>query len=185
VTYNGVGMTLSDSMVNNGGPNAYLSLWYLINPATGTNNIIVTNSGAGNTVSACSASYTGASQTGVPDAHGTNSQASGSTSYTWGLTSIANNCWIVSGLLWPVTPPLTAGANTIVRQQPELVICGATLVDSNGPMTPAGTDNLNLSGPSEPWTFTAISATFAPAATPFSPLHSTFISQAVNRASTY
>jgi hypothetical protein len=62
VTYNGVSMT-KDSTAPYGGNGS--TLFYLINPATGANNVVVASATAGN-LQGCSFSVTGAKQTGVP-----------------------------------------------------------------------------------------------------------------------
>ena len=63
ITYNGVALTKIASVING----RYFSLWYLIAPATGANNIVVTSS-VSDILRSCAVSYTGAKQSGVPDA---------------------------------------------------------------------------------------------------------------------
>ena len=62
VTYNGVAMTSAVTPVANANPDKQY-LWYLINPATGANNVVATMSPASDSVSFISQSYTGVHQT--------------------------------------------------------------------------------------------------------------------------
>ena len=63
VTYSAVGMTkLAGSPVTNAGGGARNYIWYLIAPATGSNNVVVTTSGAVQII-AGAVSFSGADQT--------------------------------------------------------------------------------------------------------------------------
>jgi hypothetical protein len=93
VTYNSVSMTNVPGATIVGSDGNQLSLWYLINPASGTNAVAVTCSGS-NFPSARAVSYTGAQQSGVPDASG---EATGTaTNFSNSLTSVANDTWHVA-----------------------------------------------------------------------------------------
>ena len=71
VTYNSVALTaLTKSGTVTGA--GFSQLWYLINPATGANTVQVNRTGTTGRLTGCSASYTGAKQSGVPDAQNTN-----------------------------------------------------------------------------------------------------------------
>lgn len=72
ITYNGVAMTRLRAQVGSTG-NFYSYLYYLENPASGTNNIVATASSS-SLMGAISASFTGAAQVSSPD-----SSASGTT----------------------------------------------------------------------------------------------------------
>lgn len=115
VTYNGVAMTLIWSIAHGGLWDC--TLWYLVNPATGTNNIVSTSSVSTFHVHA-NASFTWASQTWVPDA--TVSWNWISSAYTNTLTTIADNCFHIAfsrtsaatNSAWSSTTNLTAtGSN--------------------------------------------------------------------------
>lgn len=95
VTYNGVAMTNvpTNSPVSNPS-GAVLYLFYLINPATGANNVVVT-AAVSDTIRAVSASYTGVKQSGQPDASG-NGTASGAASITDSITTVADDCWVIA-----------------------------------------------------------------------------------------
>src|SRR5437016_3064177 len=84
VTYNGVTMTAVNAGVTDGASD-YGKMYYLLNPATGAHNVVVTVSSG--SVAAYAASYTGVSQV-APEANSTNSANPG-TSLTDTLTTIA------------------------------------------------------------------------------------------------
>ena len=94
VTYNGVAMTQSTN-VKYSTANERLYLYYLAAPATGTHDIVATD-GVTSELWCASASYTGAKQTGIPDATPVSAQTAG-TSFNASVTPVASNCWVVSG----------------------------------------------------------------------------------------
>lgn len=98
VTYNGSGATLVFSITQSGA--ARLSyIHYLVAPTTGTNNIVWTwGASATNLRGGCVVTYSGASQTGQPDASGKTEQASNITINT-NITVVASGCWVINGLL--------------------------------------------------------------------------------------
>ena len=134
VTYAGVSMT---SIYNVGyNSNArQIGLFYLIAPSTGANNVVITISG--NTafqIEGCSASYTGAKQSGQPDAN-TDSLATGNVATrTVSVTTVANNCWLVGGA---INVANTSAANTTIRQYNNNDDADA-IFDTNAAQTPAG-----------------------------------------------
>ncbi len=90
ISYNGVSLTkLADY-------GARSQVYYLINPATGAHNVVVSggNYTGGYNGEATSASYTGAKQSSFPDSSNTGSN-SGSNSITINTTVIASNCWLL------------------------------------------------------------------------------------------
>lgn len=92
VTYNGVSMTKIGSTVTIESSVAYLSLWYLLAPATGANNIVVTKTSGYNT-SIASVSYTGVKQSGQPEVNNTNTGSG--TAPTCSMTPLTNNAMLV------------------------------------------------------------------------------------------
>lgn len=136
VTYNGVAMTRYVQAVD--ASNYSIYLYYLLNPASGANNYVVTGSGVifGQVVS-----YTGVSQTGFPDAGSTN-QSTG-TSQTTSLTTVANNCWVFAFFEFNVSQSgiPAAGAGTTIRQSQLSIFYS---VDSNAAISPAGSTSLSL-----------------------------------------
>lgn len=85
VTYNGTAMTqLAGSS----------QTWYLINPDTGSHNVVCTVPG-GQTASVVSASYTGVDQSSpIDSSHSDNFNRS--SPWTINTTVVANNCWLIS-----------------------------------------------------------------------------------------
>jgi len=135
ITYNGVSMTLvAEASAQS---NIYSSMWYLIAPSTGANNIVA--SFASQTYDWCaSASYTGVAQSGFPDASSSGNNTS--TSITGTVTTIADNAWTVMTPLCNAAG-ITGGTGTTVRAisptNGRQAIC-----DSNGDITPAGSSSL-------------------------------------------
>ncbi len=89
VTYNGVSMTQLVKDV--GGSSGYRYVYGLLNPATGANNIVISDSGVTN-LYAVGASYTGVKQSGLPDDTdqiNINAANSGTLNFT---TNVAD-CW--------------------------------------------------------------------------------------------
>lgn len=156
VTYGGNAMT--SIAVNTGSFNHYQSLWYIIAPTSGANNVVVSVSSA--TIRAYAASYTGAAQTGQPDASVVPAEAT-TTSYATSLTTVADNCWIVWGMSAMSGAALTAGTHTTVRHQPEVTAFGAAFCDSGALFTPAGSSTLTVTSSSQ--LFCSIMASFSPA----------------------
>lgn len=135
VTYNGVALSRIGSEVTQGAIVA--SLWYLINPATGSNNVVVSRSGSG-TVQGASSSYTGVRQNSIPDA--TNSNQTSATSISVATTTVADNCWVVAGGTCG-NGGLSNGTATTMRQSGtnDIFIC-----DNNTAQTPAGSVTLAI-----------------------------------------
>ena len=93
VTYNGTSLTLlgSKRAVFIYGQ---VSLWYLLNPSTGSNQVSVAFSGT--TDKSCHAgatSWTGVAQTGQPDAVAGSTATTQNPSVT--VTTVADNCWCI------------------------------------------------------------------------------------------
>ena len=153
ITYAGAGMTKIDSQLDTATNFRHTELWYLIAPATGANNVIVTYGvEPSDFFSVGVASYTGVKQSGQPDASGKNtSGASNVTAMSKSITTVADNCWIVGAAsnLSNGTSN-TADSGSFLRQSIyERVAGGRELwqLDSNGAKTPAGSF-------SQGWTWT-------------------------------
>lgn len=124
-TYNGVAMTQIGTEQEISGMRT--SIWYLVNPAEGTNTVSVTHGGGSGAI--VTASYTGASQTGVPDSVGFNAGIVSSLTVT--TTVVAENCWLWGGFN-DIGGTITAGSGTTERHS---VIGGdyeVSVTDSNG-----------------------------------------------------
>ena len=94
VTYDGTAMTLaSGASVTVPTENTLLRLYFLTNPSSGNNNVVITLSSSG-FMQSISTSYTGANVSNQVDNTTTNTTSS-ATSLTTSLTPVADNCWIV------------------------------------------------------------------------------------------
>lgn len=137
ITYNGVAMTRVGMGVAQTNSRTYL--YYLINPDTGANNIVITSS-ASTKIRGTGMSYTGANQSGVPDAFTSGNGSSATMTGT--VTTIADNCWLV-GSFFGNGAGLAASTGTVSRGIPGV---GAAArnggFDSNSVKTPAGSDSL-------------------------------------------
>ena len=140
VTYNGVATTQimsADPSVPFSTQNNYL--WGLAAPTTGTNNIVVSDSGAG-TLVVDAALYSGAQQTTAIEATGTNSGALGTTASV-SVTTITNNAWLVGYFRAnSASGSFTAGSNTVVRT--DSAESTRQMADSGADQTPAGSFTL-------------------------------------------
>ncbi len=157
ITYNGVAMTQITKCLTGG---VELYLYYLINPATGAHNVSVSYTGIPTVVSSYSASYTGALQSGQPDAFNSATGNSGTASVA--TTVVAQSCWLVTTAINDTANFNTPGTN-IVERVPGT---GSSFIlgDSNGTVsTGSVTASVTITGGSPQWGI--ISASFAPAPT--------------------
>jgi len=141
VTYNSVSMTQVVAPLDTGGGERH-GMYYLIAPATGANNVVITLSGSTGIVG-ISSSYTGVDQTTPTDANRTETGLETGTTYAEALTTVTDNSWVVWGTREYAGRTITAGANTALRQR-EASVYGMIVADSNAAVTPAGSRTLNL-----------------------------------------
>ena len=134
VTYNGTNMT----SVNSSGGNQEIHGYILTAPSTGANNVVVTMD-ASTYIYPVAGSYTGAAQSGQPDANNTNNQTT--TSITTTLTTVADNSWTVLGARAATNGDTNAGTGSTERE----ANTGYTqLYDSNSDLTPAGSHSMTV-----------------------------------------
>ena len=136
ITYAGVAMT-KIAEVTPQVDDVKTSLWYLIAPATGANNIVASFS-AQTYIWTAAASYTGALQSGVPDA--SSSGVGTGTSISGTVTTIADNCWTVMDA-YALEAGHTNGAGTTIRATSP-TNGRVSIADSNAAKTPAGSVTL-------------------------------------------
>ncbi len=156
VTYNGVAMTKVGPVSTTGSSIQYL--FYLVNPATGSNTVSISSSASATVIIGFSTSYTGCAQSGQPDNSGTFS-GSGTTIATT-LTANASNCWAVAGLNNLPGFGISAGAGTTDRGNGSAQSYG----DSNGPVSGSTTLNFTMGGSATG--IDAVMLTIAPVAPP-------------------
>lgn len=154
-TYNGVAMTRINYIGITGGGAQSSYLYYILNPATGANNIV----GSASSVTlfrAYGASYTGVQQSGQPD--GQNTATGTATSASLSITTTADNCWMVL-LNTNDTGEPTAGTNSTRRTSTGG--SGFGFFDSNGAITPPQAFSMGWSLTGTPkWTVNG--ASFSP-----------------------
>lgn len=138
VTYAGVSMT----QVLNPTVGA-VGFYYLINPASGANNIVVT--GSGGTMQACATSYNGVAQSGNPEASTLGDTGGGANTITNGTTTVTDNAWVV-GLAGQFTGSAVISAGTGSTQRVSINGGGVpvALYDNGGPKTPAGSVSMQI-----------------------------------------
>ena len=147
VTYNGAAMTIIGTARQGATNDRYIYSWGLVAPATGANNVIITNSGTGHFIEAVAANYTGVKQTGQPDAIDLTENESSSIAGT--ITTVADNCWIV-GAIRSQDGTQTAGVNTTILDRAQGTAAPSGMMSfehSTQPFTPAGlgTNSFSLS----------------------------------------
>lgn len=158
VTYNGVAMTQDSKIACSSTEELYL--YYLVNPATGTNNIVVSASTTVDEFYVRAASYTGVAQSS-PSIR-TSSGPTSATSLTTTLTTTADNSWLV-GIYNSNGSDLSAGTNTTARNSSS----GKIFCDTNAAQTPAGSKSMQVTGTSS--TKTGLMVAIAPYVTPSGP----------------
>lgn len=134
VTYNGVAMTLI-ARVQNAFPDRWISLWELVGPASGANDVVVSSSPA-DVIIGQSASYTGA------DAHDADNTATGSSVDTLACsaTPVADGCWL-QGVQGNHIGNPNAGTATTKRIGTGN---GMGLFDNNGAISPPALTTLTV-----------------------------------------
>lgn len=156
-TYNGVSMTLLDN-IHEVVTNFSVYVFYLVNPASGANNV-VTGSGGGSFYEAIAASYTGASQTGVPNVSLTDFKTAHTTSVTEMVTTTIDSCWVA------MAAAKTAGSIPAAGTGSTLRISGDNLTswfDSNSAVTPPGNKSMTMTGDDDSGRWIIVQFAFAP-----------------------
>lgn len=134
VTYNGVAMTLALSDT----AQADTYIYYLIAPATGSNNVVITASALA-VISSCAVAYSGANATGQPEATNSASNIFAATLST-SVTTLTDNAWVIAvGTLPGETVTRTSTGTTRQANSNNLI-----MFDS-GAKTPAGSFTSSIS----------------------------------------
>lgn len=129
VTYGGNSLTFLRA--DNYSTTTHNEVWYLVNPPTESNTVVVTFSAPRSTFSCGAISYTGVSQTNPIDA---NSGANGnSTSPYANVTVGTNDSWVMAILSTPYTTGLPSCSDTIRYNENAAQI--TTGADKSGPQT--------------------------------------------------
>jgi hypothetical protein len=139
ITYNGVSLTKIGYAANGSGT----ALWYLLAPATGANNLVFTALG-GSIVFAAASSYSGAQQSGQPDASVVDTthaaSAGGDQAFTTSVTTVADQDWIIAASTGPSFLTGTASDCTLLADQNS----HSDVLYHKGPVTPAGSNSITI-----------------------------------------
>lgn len=156
ITYAGAAMTLIVSAQRSS--DGWATLWYLVNPASGANNVVVSVSPNAAGFYSAAASYTGANQTGQPDGQASGTGSASTRTNT--ITSTADNCWHVGYCCEEAGSTQSAGTGTTLRSTGN---AQGSFFDNNAAITPAGSNSIVSS-----WSGSApsamVGATFKPVA---------------------
>lgn len=145
VTYNSVAMTLAVKS-SAAGSDRYTYMYYLLNPSTGANNIVIncTNS---HRIDASAADYAGVL---ALDTTTTNITANTTdTSLTTSLTTTVDNCWVILVEGGYNVGSLPSAGTNATRRAADTVGTGG-IFDSNGVITPAGSYSMTTTRSSNP-----------------------------------
>jgi hypothetical protein len=160
VTYNSVGLTKIGSSVGvppASGLSVFVSVWYLINPASGSNTVTINRSTTNaNVIIGIALSYTGALQSGVPDSSNTGT-GTAVTSLSLSTTTVANNSWAFAIMA------NNGGATWTATTGTERLAGNREVLDTNGGVSPAGSTTLAASSSSQ--NVAGMIVSFAPAIT--------------------
>lgn len=131
VTYNGVSMTPVDEIVNTGSANFTLFSFLLLNPASGSNTLAITQTGGLNRYAWTS--YSGVSGASQPDDNSENTVASDD-NISSSVTTTRDNCWVMSAGFFSGGGTFSSGTNFTLRTGGSGMFIG----DTNGVVSPAG-----------------------------------------------
>lgn len=124
ITYAGSSLTAVNSKQLN--PNGWVYIHYKVGPSTGANNVVITWTSAVGASRGVAISYSGASQTGVPDSQTTGTQST--SPQTCSTTVVTDQSWLLMNVV--ADRNVTASTGATVRSS-GWVDVGAVF-DSNG-----------------------------------------------------
>jgi hypothetical protein len=139
IVYNNVAMTEIGTFHVNANIR-WMSLWYLLNPSSGSNIATVTTASS-DFIGALAVSYSGVKQV-APEANATSTVSS--------TTDLANNATSTSDNAWHVMYGIasngnsSAGSNTTARCNAASFLGNFTYFDTNAVIHPAGVNTLNM-----------------------------------------
>ncbi len=138
VTYGGVAMTRVDYVLVDTNVGTYL--YQLVAPSTGANNVVVSMS-TSLTVQGSSSSFTGAAQSGQPDAHTTMVETTNVIQSTTSLTTVADNDWLVAFCTNNSGGSFATSATNLTRRTN---FNFSAIFDTNAAQTPAGSKSVTV-----------------------------------------
>lgn len=110
VTYGGAAMTVISSNAPDGSTTAYLA--YLINPASGANNVVITRTDS-NGIFGMASSYYASKQSGTPGGQTSNN---GNPNVSLSVTTIAQDEWLFFGGYGSGSETITVTSGGVLRQ---------------------------------------------------------------------
>lgn len=140
VTYAGSGQTVTSTSpaYDNHANGQRVRLYWIVGQSTGAQNVVITaNAGTTNYIGGVTASYSGAAQTGVPNATAKTENTAATTSCVVTCTTTVDNCWAVA-IFRSEIGGSTFHAGTTSRYNNT----DGGLGDSGGAITPAGSTSL-------------------------------------------
>jgi hypothetical protein len=147
VTYGGVPMSLAGKICS-AGINRNIYQWFLLNPASGANNIVVSHNSS-DVIAISAADYSGVQQWGQPDNVTTNLSAGAVSTLTTSLSPNLSSWLILSEGGYAGNNPPSAGAGDTLRSwETAQGICA--VFDSNGPASGIYSMTTNRSSVVEP-----------------------------------
>lgn len=156
VTYNGVSMTRIQTVSPTA--NRRLYLYYLIAPATGANNVVITTSSS-TAIGGNAASYTGVAQSGtIIDVSTTITDTTSPVATS--LTTTIDNTWTILCTTVDTTSAFSASTGSTFRVK-NTTYADVSIFDSGGAITPAGSTTMTVTVASIT-TAGTIMAAFAP-----------------------
>lgn len=142
VTFNTIALTKIGSA--QAGSGSFLSLWYLIAPATGAHNIVISRSANTAFIYGASISLTGVQQSLQPDANGLTASSGSTTTRTATATALTAGSYAIA-VGFDDNGGLTAGTNCTLRGT--IQDGGFGIFDSSGfGSIPAGSFSMTITG---------------------------------------
>lgn len=146
ITYNGTAMTNLTPGGVHGGTDRYIWFFYLLNPSTGANNLVLSWTSSPGNFEMMAADYSGVSQTGQPDASGTNT-STGTNSLSKAITVVAANSWLIAVVRNSTgqADTFAAGVTNKLKESGGLAIGDSNGTVSTGSVTSTITENTSSS----------------------------------------
>lgn len=157
VTYGGASLTLINKV--HAASNNWQYLYYLLNPASGTNNIVIT-AGSSHYLVSQAASWSDVRQSAQPEASTTNTTAVTTTAVTTSLTTVASGALVLQGI-WSYGH-LTAGTGATPILIDAAFGGAGIFASGNSPVAPAGSVSMTTVSDGT-LSSSVIMASFAPA----------------------
>lgn len=142
ITYNSVSLTNVNGVQI---PSSrFMWIYYMVAPATGAHNVVVS---ASESVSLRSyaATYSGAKQSSQPDGNNTTTGTNPNLTISNTITTTADNCWMIMYLnddQGAITYSTSTGDTIRLNNDGG----GMCFMDTGGPITPAGSNTMTLTG---------------------------------------